>query len=96
MMPSPLLCTKCDRVITREAATTDTLHQVPIALTFEADNSATFLMTNMMPQMPELNRGVWCHLEEYCRELVQQGKELYIVAGLRGRKGSIGKKGAIR
>ena len=58
----------------------------------EADNSATFLMTNMMPQVPELNRGVWGDLEEYCRELVQQGKELYIVAGPMGRKGSIGRK----
>ena len=36
----------------------------------EADNSATFLMTNMMPQVPEVNRGVWGDLEEYCRELV--------------------------
>jgi endonuclease G len=45
----------------------------------EADNSSTFLMTNMMPQVPEVNRGVWGDLEEYCRELVQQGKELYII-----------------
>jgi len=46
----------------------------------------------MMPQVPELNRGVWGDLEEYCRELVQQGKELYIVAGPMGRNGSIGRK----
>lgn len=58
----------------------------------EADNSATFLMTNMMPQVPELNRGVWGDLEEYCRELVQQGKELYIIAGPVGKQGAIGKK----
>ncbi len=58
----------------------------------EADNSATFLMTNMMPQAPELNRGVWGDLEEYSRELVRQGKELYIIAGPVGSKGSIGKK----
>jgi endonuclease G, mitochondrial len=58
----------------------------------EADNSATFLMSNMMPQVPEVNRGVWGDLEEYCRELVQQGKELYIIAGPVGRKGSIGTK----
>lgn len=58
----------------------------------ETDNSSTFLMTNMMPQVPELNRGLWSDLEEYCRELVQQGKELYIVAGPVGRKGSIGRK----
>jgi endonuclease G len=58
----------------------------------EADNSATFLMTNMMPQVPEVNRGVWGDLEEYCRELVQEDKELYIIAGPVGRKGSIGRK----
>ena len=58
----------------------------------EADNSSTFLMTNMMPQVPELNRGVWGDLEEYCRSLVQQGKELYIIAGPVGKQGSIGKK----
>jgi endonuclease G len=58
----------------------------------EADNSSTFLMSNMMPQVPEVNRGVWSDLEEYCRELVQQGKELYIIAGPVGRKGSIGRK----
>jgi endonuclease G len=57
----------------------------------ETDNSSTFLMTNMMPQVPEVNRGVWGDLEEYCRELVQQGKELYIIAGPVGKKGSIGK-----
>ncbi len=49
-------------------------------------------MSNMMPQVPELNRGVWGDLEEYCRELVQQGKELYIVAGPVGKQGAIGKK----
>lgn len=58
----------------------------------ETDNSATFLMTNIMPQVPELNRGVWGDLEEYCRSLVQQGKELYIVAGPVGKQGAIGKK----
>ncbi len=45
-----------------------------------------------MPQVPELNRGVWGDLEEYCRELVQQGKDLYIVAGPVGNQGAIGKK----
>jgi endonuclease G len=38
----------------------------------EADNSSTFLMTNMMPQVPEVNRGVWGDLSEYCRQLVQR------------------------
>jgi len=59
----------------------------------ESDNSSTFLMSNIMPQSPELNRGVWGDLEEYCRELVQSGKELYIVAGPVGSQGSIGNAG---
>ncbi|MDP8935371.1 MAG: DNA/RNA non-specific endonuclease [Cyanobacteriota bacterium] len=31
----------------------------------EADNSATFLMSNMMPQVPEVNRGVWGYLVRF-------------------------------
>ncbi len=45
------------------------------------DNSATFLMSNIIPQAPANNREVWRELEEYCRNLVDRGKELYIVAG---------------
>lgn len=47
----------------------------------QSDNSATFLMSNMIPQSPANNREVWRELEEYSRNLVAQGKELYIVAG---------------
>lgn len=47
----------------------------------KSDNSATFLMSNMIPQSPANNREVWRELEEYSRDLVDQGKELYIVAG---------------
>lgn len=53
------------------------------------DNSATFFMTNMIPQAPENNREVWRELEEYSRELVNQGKELYIIAGGVGAKGML-------
>jgi endonuclease G len=55
-------------------------------LTIE-DNSSTFLMTNMMPQTPDNNRNTWGNLEDYCRQLVSQGKELYIVAGPFGSQG---------
>lgn len=50
------------------------------------DNSATFLMTNIIPQAPDNNRGAWKNLEEYCRSLVKEGKELYIIAGPLGTK----------
>ena len=45
------------------------------------DNSATFFMTNMMPQAPNNNQGPWEELETYCRTLVGQGNELYIIMG---------------
>jgi DNA/RNA endonuclease G (NUC1) len=59
-----------------------------------ADNSATFLMTNIMPQAPANNQGPWEELESYCRTLVNQGNELYIIAGGAGTGGS-GSNGGI-
>lgn len=53
------------------------------------DNSATFLMTNMMPQTPDNNRKTWEGLERYCRDLVQEGKSLYIIAGPAGSTGKL-------
>ena len=53
-----------------------------------ADNSATFLMSNMMPQAPTNNQQTWASLENYCRTLVGQGYELYIVAGSYGKGGT--------
>jgi len=47
-------------------------------------NSATFLMTNMIPQLPANNQGVWANLESYSRTLVSQGNELYIISGGQG------------
>jgi endonuclease G len=53
-----------------------------------SNNSATFLMTNMMPQSPDNNQGPWEALESYCRTLVSAGNELYIVAGGTGSGGT--------
>jgi endonuclease G, mitochondrial len=53
------------------------------------DNSATFLMTNMMPQAANNNSGPWEKLEKYCRTLVSKGKELYIYAGGYGSQGTV-------
>jgi endonuclease G len=47
-------------------------------------NQETFLMSNMLPQTPELNRGPWKFLEEYCRKLAQRGSELEIYTGSLG------------
>ncbi len=52
------------------------------------DNSATFLMTNMVPQAPNNNQVTWANLENYCRTLVNQGNELYIISGPWGQGGT--------
>jgi endonuclease G, mitochondrial len=54
------------------------------------NESATYFMTNIVPQSPDNNRGPWEKLEAYGRELVKQDKELYIIAGSYGNKGEIG------
>ena len=53
-----------------------------------ADNSATFLMTNMIPQAPTNNQKTWANLENYCRKLVSEGNELYIIMGSYGKGGT--------
>jgi DNA/RNA endonuclease G (NUC1) len=54
------------------------------------NNSATFLMTNMVPQLAANNTGPWEDLESYCRTLAGQGNELYIISGPSGNIGTIG------
>jgi endonuclease G, mitochondrial len=55
-----------------------------------ADNSATFKMTNMVPQTADNNRITWEGLEEYSRNLaINDGSELYIIAGTYGNAGTI-------
>lgn len=57
----------------------------------EADNDATFYMSNMLPQTAALNQHVWKSLEDYSRQLVDEGNELYVVAGGIGSTGRIGR-----
>lgn len=56
------------------------------------DNIQTFLMTNILPQSPDNNQGPWVQLENYSRQLVRSGKELFIVSGGHGQ-GGVGKNG---
>ncbi|GAB3500970.1 DNA/RNA non-specific endonuclease [Spirosoma knui] len=51
------------------------------------ENRTTFILTNIVPQAPQHNRQAWRLLEEYCRNLVSQGNELYIIAGTSGKGG---------
>lgn len=53
------------------------------------DNSATFLMTNFVPQLAANNQGPWEDFESYCRTLATQGNEIYIIDGPWGNVGTI-------
>jgi endonuclease G len=53
------------------------------------DNSATFLMTNIIPQLAANNQGPWNDFENYLRSLAQAGQEIYIVSGVAGNIGTI-------
>lgn len=46
------------------------------------DNKSTFLLTNIMPQTPDLNRGPWLGFEYYCEKLCKkENKRLFIITG---------------
>ena len=41
----------------------------------------SFLLTNMAPQLPGLNRQGWKYLESYIRDLTNKRGKLYVVTG---------------
>ncbi|MDD6209276.1 MAG: DNA/RNA non-specific endonuclease [Bacteroidales bacterium] len=41
----------------------------------------SFFMSNIAPQVPAFNRGIWKHLEEWTRECVRTNGTVYIVTG---------------
>ncbi len=49
-------------------------------------NSATFLMTNISPQTPDLNQGPWEKLESYSRSMARRDGNLFIIAGNYGNR----------
>jgi len=55
--------------------------------------SQSFLMSNMSPQAPSFNRGIWKKLEEEVRSLAMERDSIYVVTGpvLHTVKSSIGK-----
>jgi endonuclease G, mitochondrial len=66
-------------------------HMLPLAdrTKSAALNAETFLMTNIIPQASDNNKGAWRDLETEARDLAKQGKELYIISGVVGEKEAI-------
>lgn len=69
-------------------------HMCPSAdrLSSDAANIETFLMSNMSPQVPNLNRRTWAALEKEIRKIVVGGNEAYVYAGCYGDNGKIRNK----
>jgi endonuclease G len=58
-------------------------HMAPAAdLTYSpVAMSESFFLTNMMPQVPGNNRGIWKYLEEYTRFWAQKHNHVYAITG---------------
>ncbi len=60
------------------------------------DNATTYYLSNIIPQASDLNQGPWANLENYLGDLaMNQNKEVYIVAGATGNKGTLKGEGKI-
>jgi len=89
--PDPTLPSGWYRTVTSDYANSgfDRGHLCPSAdrTKTDEDNASTFLMTNIIPQAPQLNREPWARFEDYCRGLAKKGYRLYILAGAYGQGG---------
>jgi len=58
-------------------------HMVPAAdMAWDKDAmSESFYMSNMSPQLPELNRGIWKTLEEHVRDLAVKDDSIVVIVG---------------
>ena len=52
-------------------------------------NRLVFFMSNIIPQAPNNNEGVWGTFEDYCRALAESGYELLIICGPSGFNGTL-------
>jgi DNA/RNA endonuclease G (NUC1) len=60
------------------------------------DNAFTFYFSNVVPQASDLNQGPWAILENDLGDLARfADKEVYIIAGVAGNKGTLKNEGKI-
>ena len=58
-------------------------HLVPAGDNTQSDDvmSESFFLSNMVPQVPNHNRGIWKQLETAVRIWVNEGKDIYVITG---------------
>jgi DNA/RNA endonuclease G (NUC1) len=60
------------------------------------DNARTYLFSNVVPQASDMNQGPWANLENDLGDLARvQGREVYIITGPAGNKGTLKDEGKI-
>ncbi|HEX2092168.1 MAG TPA: DNA/RNA non-specific endonuclease [Longimicrobiaceae bacterium] len=60
------------------------------------DNAHTFYFSNIIPQASDNNQGPWAAMESYLGDLARfQNREVYVIAGVAGSKGTIKNEGRI-
>jgi DNA/RNA endonuclease G (NUC1) len=60
------------------------------------DNAFTFYFTNIIPQTADLNQGPWAIMENELGNFARfQNREVYIVAGVAGNRGTVKNEGKI-
>lgn len=81
--PDPSIETGSSNLQDYQKTRYDRGHIVPAAdMAFsEEAMSETFLMSNISPQEPGFNKGVWRELEELTRDWAKRFKHLYVVTG---------------
>jgi len=58
-------------------------HLVPGANNTQNEEAmdSSFFLSNMIPQVPNHNRGIWKQLETFVRNWVVEGKDIYVISG---------------
>ncbi|MGQ0648937.1 MAG: DNA/RNA non-specific endonuclease [Gemmatimonadaceae bacterium] len=60
------------------------------------DNAFTFYFSNIIPQAADQNQGPWAAMETFLGDMARfQNKEVYIIAGVAGTKGTVKNEGKI-
>jgi DNA/RNA endonuclease G (NUC1) len=64
--------------------------------TASLDNARTYLLSNVVPQASDMNQGPWAILENDLGDQARvQGREVYIITGPAGNKGTLKNEGKI-
>lgn len=51
-------------------------------------SNATFVMSNIIPQAPQVNQKAWARLEDLTRRMVERGNHAYVISGQVGQGGT--------